>query len=256
MWNAITEIKFFTEVSSDKKRFLEKLIDLYAVPERGILIVLDSDDYVDYPNPIWRNQGLHLNIKKGGVEEMSPEDLLEVMESREYSNLVWLSKRICDADLIKFIWVASHEFQHFCQSRLSHELSVANTFLYETLGDKDILIKEPKVAITIPAEFDAELAAFRTTIKLFGREEAEKFVKQPRRYNKIGVLLSYDENNQYDIIGKTIYFLEKYREQLLVHIQRSNDPMKKSFNLDHHTTKLKELKSHNIGLQATRFSRA
>jgi len=249
MWNSKTEIRFRTEVNPTKKKHLEILIELFSIPDIGILIILDSDDYKEYFNPIWKNQGLHLDIKNGGVEEMSPEYLLEIMESGKYSNLIWLSKRICDADLTKFIWVASHEFQHFRQSVVSHELSVANTFLNDTLGK--IQIDEPKVAITIPSEFDAELSAFKTIIKIFGRTKAEEYVRQPHRFDKIGILLSYDPHEQYDIIGKTIYFLEKYRDQLDVHIQKSTDLLVKSFNIDYHINKLRELKSHNIGVQGT-----
>ena len=256
MWSSKTEIRFRTEVDPTKKQHLEKLIELFSIPDIGILIILDSDDYKEYPNPIWRNQGLHLSIKDGGVEEMSPDYLLEVMESREYSNLIWLSKRICDADLTKFIWVASHEFQHFRQSVVSPDLSVANTFLYNTLGDRKIQIDEPKVAITIPSEFDAELSAFKTVKKIFGREKVEKYVKRPHRFDKIGILLSYDPNKQYDIIGKTIYFFEKYREQLEVYIQDSTDPLVKSFNIDYHINKLRGLKSHNLANSADAKSSA
>jgi len=203
---------------------------------------LDADDYENYPNPIWRNQGLHLNVRLGGIEEMSPEYLLEIMESRKYSNLIWLSKRICASDLMKFLWVASHEFKHFSQDTISHELSVANTFLYNVLGDKRIQIDEPRVAMTIPAEFDAELSAFKTIIKIFGTIEAEKYIRQPDRFDKIGYLLSYDLNEQYDIIGRTIYFLEKYRDQLESYIEGATDPMIKSFDVGKHIRKLQKQK--------------
>lgn len=251
MWDSKTDIRFRTQINPMKRLHLEQLIELYSIPSIGVLIILDSDDYKEYPNPIWRSQGLHLNIRLGGMEEMSPEYLFEIMESREYSNLIWLSKRICDADLTKFIWVASHEFQHFRQSTLSHELSVANTFLQNVLGDKKIQIDEPKVAMTIPSEFDAELSAFKTIIKIFGRIEAEKYIKQPHRYDKIGNLLSYDLNEQYDIIGKTIYFLEKYRDQLDSHIEDTSDLMVNPFDIDYHIRKLRELKSHNISVKGT-----
>jgi hypothetical protein len=88
MWNSKTEIRFRTKVNPTKKKHLEILVELFSIPDRGILIILDSDDYKEYFNPIWKNQGLHLDIKNGGVEEMSPEYLLEIMESGEYSNLV------------------------------------------------------------------------------------------------------------------------------------------------------------------------
>jgi hypothetical protein len=251
MWDSKTDIRFRTQVNRTKRLDLEKLIKLYSIPSIGILIILDSDDYKEYPNPIWRSQGLHLNIRLGGIEELSPEYLLEIMQSREYSNLIWFSKRICDADLTKFIWVASHEFQHFRQNTISHELSVANTFLENALRGEKLKIDEPKAAMPIPSEFDAELSAFKTFIKIFGRKEAEKYIKQPHRYDKIGSLLSYDLNEQYDIIGKTIYFLEKYRDQLDGHIEDTTVFIVKPFDIDYHIRKLRELKSNNISVQGT-----
>jgi hypothetical protein len=221
MWDSRTDILFRIEVNLDKRQCLDKLINMYSIPANGVLIILDSNDYKDYPNRIWTNQGLHLNIMKGGVEEMSPEYLLEIMESKRYTNLIWLSNRICCSGLTEFVWVASHEFQHFVQNTMSHRLSLANTFLYNVLGN--IQIDEPKVAITIPHEFDAELSAFKTIIELFGRKEAEKFIKErPERIDQIGCLLSYDLNQQFDIIGKTINLLEKYRDQLDGYIKKSN----------------------------------
>ena len=240
MWDSQTDILFRTEVSLDKRQCLEKLIKMYSIPLNGVLIILDSDNYKDYPNRTWTNQGLHLNIMKGGVEEMSPGYLLEIMESKKHSNLIWLSYRICNSGLTEFVWVASHELQHFIQDTKSHELSVANTFLFDVLGK--IQIVEPKVAMTIPHEFDAELSAFKTIIELFGRKEAEKYIKeQPKRLDQIGCLLSYDLNEQYDIIGKTIYLLEKYRDQLDSHIKDSADPMINSFDIEYYINKLKKL---------------
>jgi hypothetical protein len=241
MWDSQTNILFRTEVNSTKKKHLEKLIDLFSIPSKGVVIILDSDDYVKYPNPIWMNQGLHLNIRMGGIEEMSPEYLLEIMESRKYSHLIWLSKRICGSDLLRFVWVASHEFQHYRQNIISHELSVANTFLYNVLGDTKLEIDEPRVAMTIPSEFDAELSAFKTITELFGTIEAEKYIRQPHEFKRIGCLLEYDLNKEYDIIGKTIYLLEKYRNQLNSHLKDTTYRRNESFDIDQHIKKLKKL---------------
>ena len=242
MWNSQTEIIYRTDVGSIKKEHLENLMVLFSIPSKGILIVIDDDDYKDYPNPIWRNQGLHLNIRLGGIEEMSPEHLLDIMESGKYSNIIWFAKRICAGDLLSFVWVASHEFQHFLQDKTSHDLSVANTFLYSVLGDKKLQIDEPRVAMSIPAEFDAELSAFKTITNIFGATEAEKYIRQPDRFDRIGCLLKYDNNVQYDLIGQTIYLLEKYRDQLESYIKSAFDPMIKSFDVAMHIRDLQKLK--------------
>ena len=248
MWDSQTKIVDRAGVSADKGQYLEKLLLEYSIPKKGVVIILANEDYVDYFNPIWRNQGLHLNIRLGGIEEMSPEYLLKIMESNKYSNLVWISKRINTGDAIKFVWVASHEFQHLKQDAISHNLSVANTFLFNVLGDSKIIIDEPKNAIMIPAEFDAELSAFKSTKMIFGAIETEKYVTNPKRVDRIGQLLFFDLKDPYDIIGRTIYFLEKYRSQLEAHIKTATDPMIESFDIGDSIHKLKKLKkkTHNL----------
>ena len=242
MWDADTKPFLWADLSLQKKKLLESLLAEFSIPEKGIAIVLDENDYPGYPNRIWRNQGLHINIKLGGIEEMSPVSLLDIMQSKDYSNLVWISNRVSTGDSVQFAWVISHELQHFVQDQICHILSVANSFLFNNLSHNSIVIDEPKEAMTIPYDFDSELAAFKKVKTMLGDLEADRFIRSPQNYNRLKRLLDYDLTKPYDILGQTIQFFEKYRDQLENYVNSASDPFISSFNIDRTIRELKEYK--------------
>jgi hypothetical protein len=138
MWDADTKIFDWAKLSEDRKILLDRLFAEFRIPEKGIAFILDKNDYFDYPNPRWQYQGLHMNIKLGGVEEISPDPLLEIMRSGNYSNLIWLSNKTCIGDAATFVWVTSHELQHYIQDKKCHLLAVAGSFLIDNLSHKSI----------------------------------------------------------------------------------------------------------------------
>ena len=105
MLNADTKIFDWTDLSENRKHLVDKLIVEFRVPERGIALIFDKNDYTNYPNFLWQNQGLHFNIKLGGIEEISPEPILDIMQSGKYSNLIWISNRVCIGNPVTFVWV-------------------------------------------------------------------------------------------------------------------------------------------------------
>ena len=211
----------WANLSIDKRHLVDELITDFRIPEKDIALIFDENDYANYPNPLWRNQGLHINMKLGGIEEWSPEPILNIMKSNRFSNLIWISNRICIRNLTAFVWVVSHEFQHFVQDEKCHILSVANSFLFNNLSHPSINIEEPKEALTVPYEFDAEINAYKAVKKLLGSEQAEKFINDPT--NKLERLQNYDFSKSYNVIAETVYFFEKYQDELIKYIDSIND---------------------------------
>ncbi len=240
MWDSDTKLFLWADLSFKKKKLLESLLAEFPIPEKGIAIILDENDYPGYPNRIWKNQGLHINIKLGGIEEMSPETLLNIMQSKNYSNLIWISNRISTGDSVQFAWVISHELQHFVQDQICHILSVANSFLFNNLSHNSIVIDEPKEAMTIPYEFDSELAAFKTVKKILGDLEADRYIRSPQNYNRLRTLLDCDLKKPYDVLEQTIQFFEKYRKQLENYVNSASDPFISSFDIDRTIYELKK----------------
>ena len=85
MWKAKTKIYDRIILDQERKETVYKLINEFNIPPIGVAIVFDNEDYLDYRNEVWRNQGIHINIKEGGIEEMSPQHLYDIMNSFEYS---------------------------------------------------------------------------------------------------------------------------------------------------------------------------
>ena len=231
MWNSDTKIFFKENLNLKKKELLDKLLFEISIPKIGIAIVFDNNDYSDYPNPLWRNQGLHLNIKLDDFEYESPDHLLDIMESKKFSNLIWISNRICRGDLIQFAWVISHEFQHFVQDRICHTVSLVNWFMIEWISNNPITIEEPKKSLSIPYEFNAEIAAYKMAIQFFGKPEAERYIRSPRNDNNLITLLKYDLTQPYDVVAETVQFLNKYKNQIEDYVKKASNPYVRSFNV-------------------------
>ena len=88
MFDADTKIFDWTDLSENRKHLLDRLIVEFCIPERSIALIFDKNDYTDYLNHLWRNQGFHLNIELDGIVEKSPESILSIMKSGKYSNLI------------------------------------------------------------------------------------------------------------------------------------------------------------------------
>ena len=233
MWKAPTKI-FDDGIESDleKIELSYQLVKEFSISNIGVAIVFDTEDYLDYRNGLWRNQGVHIDIKEGGIEDFSPQKLYDIMDSFKYSNLIWISNRICVGDIIKFVWVVSHEFQHYFQNSVCNIISVSNHFLYECFRDRRMEIDEPREGLSIPHEFDAELAALKMVTKIFGINDAEKYIKDPRRRSRLEKISSFDTSQGHDVISMTIQLLTKYRSCLIKFKQVTEDSFLKDFDID------------------------
>ena len=240
MWDAETKLYYWADISSQRKVYIKNLLDDFEVPNEGFAIIFDKNDYPNYENPIWQKQGLHMNIQLGGIEEMSPEPIFNILDSQNFANLIWISNRICSGDNVQFVWILTHELQHFSQDRICHMLSVANNFLFNNISHDSINIDEPKVAMTIPYEFDAELSAFKRVADIFGNIEADKFIKRQQNNAGLKQLLDYDLLKPYDVINHTISFFEKYQIVLENYVQSASDPSIRSFNISNTIKELRE----------------
>jgi len=230
---AKSEIMDLAGLSDRQKSLLKATCELFNIPCQGIIILFDSGDYDTYINNTWRLTGLHMNLERGGIEEMSPEHILKIMESRKYAHLIWFSKRVSESKDIDFSWTVSHEFRHLQQDIISYDLSRAGHFLYNSIGGIDI--EEQKIDVTIPTELDAELAAWQATRKTFGVEQANAYVlnktKSGNKRDSFSVLYSHDPDIPYNVIGNTLNLLKKYQKQLHLMQNETKDDFIKEFNV-------------------------
>lgn len=235
MWKAKSEINDMVSLSTRQKCLLDQINKLFDFPAQGVIVIFDENDYDNYINPTWKFSGLHLNVELGGIEEMSPEHILEIMESKKYAHLVWFSKRVSLLEDIKFSWIVAHEFRHLQQDFNSNILSKAGHFLYRAIGG--INIEEQKIDVTVPTELDAELFAWKTVRHIFGFKVADSYVVNNsisgERCDAFKVLYNHGPDRPYDVVGSTIKLLRKYQSQLIeLQSRLAEDYFLKGFDID------------------------
>ena len=126
MWDSETNLDYQCVLSGKKKILLHKTCSSFTIPSKGVVILFDLCNYQDYPeDSIWRNLGNHLNIEFGdGRQPISPPIIKTLVNSKNYSNLIWISRRAWDGDMIDFVWNLSHELRHLEQDIENHFLSL------------------------------------------------------------------------------------------------------------------------------------
>ncbi len=223
MWECPTRYCNRFGLSQARLVLVNRICSHFDIPAKGLVFVFEKEDFQEcYPdvwrfNPNWRKLGIHLNIRVGGVEEISPEHLLKLMKSCDYTNLIWLSVKTCETPRdIDFAWILAHELRHLEQdlsnqilSRAGHLLQCAQP-LFEA--------KEPKIQITVPTELDANLRAYRVTKQEFGSENVNAYVREEfldnERQELLEMLEQDESGTRYDVFGCTAALLMKYAPQL------------------------------------------
>ena len=158
---------------------------------------------------------LQMNLKDGGVEEISPEHLLKIMESKQYAQLVWISNQVCESEDMEFCWVLAHELRHLEQEWISPYLGKAGYFLARTLGVSSINL--PKITNSIPTELDANISTYKILNKMF-KEDAEEYVRTQKdndnERENFKVLEQYDPDLEYDVVHETLKILMDNEQEL------------------------------------------
>ncbi|MCP3774339.1 hypothetical protein NLX71_13635 [Paenibacillus sp. MZ04-78.2] len=208
---ALTAIKYLYELEEHKKHLIQKVINEVVLPESGLIIIVDSEDYDSNIYPSWGDLGLHMNLSNG-IEDISPPYLYDLMVSRKYSNIVWLSGRT-SKDIPTLVWSLSHELRHYYQDSISSIISRCGYFLYHTMG----FIDSNFTYMDLPHEVDAELFGWEISKKVLGEEVAEEFIqKMINRYPSYAKLREFKERAEYNMIKELINVLKKYKNELMI----------------------------------------
>ena len=218
----------------------------YEIPKTGVALVFDAENYGDdrFYKVCWGASALHMDIKNGGSHELSPDHLLDFMESRDYSDLVWLSKSACEQPDLAFAWILSHEFRHLQQNRMSPTLSKATYFMRSCLDKINV---EPRTTNQVPAEFDADLSAWRTCREIFGIAESDAYVSSNasagERPEDFRLLSQRGPETRFEVVLATIEFLRQHKRQLRDAQAGAMDDAVRDFDIDGSIRKLLQLVS-------------
>lgn len=198
--------------AASKLPLYERLLEKMAVPQNGVYILLDDGEYPTYFNPRYK-RAFYMNIRIGGIEEMSPQHILGIMDKPDCEHFVWISPSLANGNEFYATWVLAHELQHIIQDFSHPELAKVGTFLRYALPaiKTDARLNQ----LDFPAELDAEIKAKEMAISLLGLESYHAFVS-----NEIL------DNNATDYYKK-LQILEisrpSYKETTLLLLCRSKD---------------------------------
>lgn len=218
MWDAETSFDYLDIISGKQKKLIHGVCEKFTIPSTGVALLFDRFDYKSYPKEsIWRNLGNHLNIELGDECDLkTPKAVEKLTDSKNYSHLIWLSKRVWSGKDIDLVWNLSHELRHLEQDVENRFLSLSGNFLYSNLSS--VAIEEPKLWITVPTELDAELTAWRTSLKIFNSQDVKSYINKPRKsvdkQDQFRILSEHDPEDSYDVQGSLIILLRKYQTQL------------------------------------------
>src|SRR5574340_312591 len=148
----------------------ERLLGKLDVPQNGVYILLDDGEHPAYYNPCYK-RALYMNIRIGGIEEMSPPHILDIMRRPDCEHFVWISPTIANGNEFYASWVFVHELQHVIQDVSYPELAKVGTFLRYALPAINSRLNQ----LDFPAELDAEIKAKELTISLLGLESYRAF---------------------------------------------------------------------------------
>jgi hypothetical protein len=161
---------FRIDVSDHQRQIIHRVGCEMGMGEYRGYALFDDSNYTDYPNPKWRKRALHLDVRRG-VEEISPEHILKLINAPDCEHLVWLSKAIAESEQVHMIWVYAHELRHVIQSSIYPELSEMTVSLRNALRNA----LRTGYQLDLPQEFDAELAARDIVVKFFGEAEYQAY---------------------------------------------------------------------------------
>ena len=177
-------------------------------------IALDDEDYPELPWP-WTAQGLHLPVRYEGVPPSAPEFIQRQVRSMRFDHLVWTSGRVTrTVDDLEFTWILAHELRHAEQG---WPLNRETGRLWR--GLQRIRPGEAGSWAEVPAEVDAELAAWRVTRAIFGATGADAWVERRTREGErtgfFQLLRELGPRGDYEPYEETVKVIERYRRQLL-----------------------------------------
>ncbi|MDD1758508.1 MAG: hypothetical protein LUQ22_07250 [Methanotrichaceae archaeon] len=166
--------------TASKLPLYERLLAKMAVPRNGVYILLDDGEYPNYFNPRYK-RALYMNIRVGGLEEMSPQHILDIMGKPDCEHFVWISPSVLNGNEFYATWVLAHELQHVIQDSNHPELAKVGTFLRYALPamKTDAQLNQ----LDFPGELDAELKAKEMAISLLGVESYRAFVSNEVLHN-------------------------------------------------------------------------
>lgn len=208
-------------LSSDRHAAIRAVEAALPLPSVQGYIVWDDQDYPNAFNPRYRNPAFYMNVWQGGVEEMSPNHLLEIMQRRDCNHFIWLSACVGQKPPVHMSLIYAHELQHLVQNAVSPLLSELANFLSQTYPK----LLGRSCQLDIPAECEAELTANSAVRAVFGSEALNTFWEDEVRSGRasqsyLDRLRGFESEGLGDVIGESKAILRDHRRHFLDEFNR------------------------------------
>ncbi len=178
---------------TEEKRDLMARVDakLGTAGVRGYAL-LDDSDHAGFANRHFSElRAFYADVAFGGVEELSPRYVFDLMSRPDCDHFIWISRREAMASLPRFVWIYAHEVQHLVQRRGDPLCARANSLIRAAYGRS---VSTPRLPLEVPSEFDAELVARNVVRELLGE----------------AVLRSYLEDQSMDAVRRS--YLQRFSD--------------------------------------------
>ncbi len=198
-------------VEPARKDLSERVLADVLAEDDNLHVVFDDSDFVGDLNSRYSiDLAWHMHIATGGVEECSPDHILDIMESPDCNHMIWLSNRAATGPVDRFIWILAHEIQHMNQSRVHPELECAGGLL-KLVRHRNA--EAPAPHSIEPHELDAEATAFGTLARLLGDTAFDQMVERETRqdgnvgayYDALRVALEGYDGNWADLTQRKLF---------------------------------------------------
>lgn len=248
MWDADTQVDDWYRLSEERRKLLDRVISLFDVPQKGVIIVIDNNDYRGDFHRAWTMEGFYLNIQYDGVDQKSPKPFLDMAESKKYAHLVWISRGVSEYEDIEFVRIVAHELQHLKQGLMTLALTKAGCFLSEVTRLKELngtsaMRDNGNIGrLYDPTELDADLAGWRAARSLFGIAGADSYIHNKAASSMgVSLLVWHGCEESYDVFGETIKILTEFRSELRQTQKKSEDINIQKFDIDKACKELEKL---------------
>jgi len=150
---------------------IQKILD---VDNAGLVTYFADEDFSKYPNNRYRDCAFYMNIKMGGIEEISPADIVCIMKDPNTIHFIWLSN-LWKRNEITFTWLFAHELKHLKQNITTPNIN-EKTEQLKKLYEGSVCSKISQYnQYDLPVEKDADLTAKYVVEKLFPEKQVDDF---------------------------------------------------------------------------------
>jgi hypothetical protein len=165
--------------TSEKEGLIDRIEAEMRIPQEGVYCFFDGQVYMDYDiyvdDDYKRLLGFHRYTgNKEGIHGDHPGDIYKIMERNNCDHLIWMSKKICDADDVHFSWIYVHELQHLLNYIENPDLYNLSRFLCDTYSGID----GRRWPCEVPDEFYCDQKAKMIVEIIYGAERRDECMRR------------------------------------------------------------------------------